>query len=183
MLAYYQYMNSITYPYLPYGKKLHYTEKENPFMKTAMEFAKEHSTDRHHPTGSVVVKNNEIIGRGANQVPLKNPIIKEFHKKGWCMRKILKIPSGQKYWLCPGCSKSSDHSEQQAVRDAQKNHGDVKGADLYLWGHWWCCEPCWNAMLGAGINKVYLLEGSEKMFDKNHAEHIIGRQFDTIPTK
>ncbi len=32
-------------------------------------------------------------------------------------------------------------------------------------------------MIEAGIQNVYLLEGSERMFDKNHAENIIGRQF------
>lgn len=50
--------------------------------------------------------------------------------------------------------------------------------DLYLWGHWWFCEPCWNAMIEAGIRDVYLLENSEVLFNKAHPENIIGRQFE-----
>jgi deoxycytidylate deaminase len=176
-------MNPIAYPYLPEGKNIRYVAQDNSYIQIAKEYAKEYSTDRQHPTGSVVVREGLIIGKGANQVPLKNPKLKELHKNGWCVRRIFKIPSGQKYWLCPGCSKSSDHSEQQAVRDAIKNHGDIKGADLYLWGHWWCCEPCWNAIINAGIKDVFLMEGSERMFDKNHKEHVIGRQFDILHNK
>lgn len=178
MLACYQYMNPIAYPYLPEGKKINYVPADNLFIQTAKEFAKEYSSDRQHPTGAVIVKDGEIIGRGANQVPLKHPKLKEFHKNGWCVRKILKVKSGEKYWLCPGCSKCSDHAEQQAVYDAQKGGKEIVGADLYLWGHWWCCEPCWNRMISVGIKDVFLIEGSEKMFDKNHAENIVGRQFD-----
>lgn len=173
-------MNSIAYPYLPEGKTIKYVGGDNAFMRAAKEYAKEHSTDRQHPTGAVVVKDGEIIGRGANQVPLKHPKLKEFHKKGWCVRKILKVKSGEGYWMCPGCSSPSDHGEQQAVRDALKHEKGVEGADLYLWGHWWCCEPCWNAMIDGGIKDVYLIEGSERMFDKNHGENIIGRQFDIL---
>jgi hypothetical protein len=52
---------------------------------------------------------------------------------------------------------------------------DMKDADLYLWGHWWCCESCWTAILGAGINKVYLEEGSEVNFNREHSDHTIGQ--------
>jgi deoxycytidylate deaminase len=171
-------MNPIAYPYLPEGRNILYVPADNEFMVMAREYADSHSTDRQHSTGAVIVKEGKVIGRGANQVPLKNPQLKELHKNGWCVRKILKIKSGEKYWLCPGCSKSSDHAESRAVRDALKNEKNVAGADLYLWGHWWCCKPCWDAMVAAELKNIFLIEGSEKMFDKNHKENIIGRQFE-----
>ena len=58
-----------------------------------------------------------------------------------------------------------------------KNGHDTVGADLYLWGHWWACAPCWNAIIESGIENVYLLEGSERLFNKAHHGNVIGRQF------
>lgn len=38
-------------------------------------------------------------------------------------------------------------------------------------------------MIDGGIKDVYLIEGSERMFDKNDGENIIGRQFDILSGK
>src|SRR3989344_441935 len=59
-----------------------------------------------------------------------------------------------------------------------KNGHETIGADLYLWGHWWACQPCWNAIIEAGIENVYLLKDSERLFNKASPDNIIGRQFD-----
>ena len=155
---------NISYPYLPEGRTVLYIDAGNSFMKEAEYLAKNKSTDFYHPTGAVVVKNGVIIGRGANQSALKNKTLISLHKNYFCVRRILKIKTGEKYWLCPGCSSYKYHAESGAVRDALKNKQDIRGADLYLWGHWWCCKPCWDAMISAGIKDVYLLEGSEKLF-------------------
>ena len=170
-------MSPISYPYLPEERSIKYVLEDNEFIDAAKEFAAAFSSDRQMPTGSVIVKDGEIIGRGANQIALTNPKYIELHRKYLCVRKLLHVPSGQKYWLCPGCASPSEHSERRAIRDAHQAGADTKGADLYLWGHWWCCEPCWNAMIAAGIRDVYLLEGSEILFDKNNKENITGRQF------
>lgn len=157
--------NTIRYPYLPQGRTILYVPPEDQYMQAAAACAKTDSTDRLVPTGSVVVREGVIIGRGANQVPIKNPYFAEFHRKHLCVRRLLKVPSGQKYWLCPGCASPSEHSEQRAIRNARAAKQDTHGADLYLWGHWWCCEPCWNAIIGAGIANVYLMRGSEVIFN------------------
>jgi len=86
------------------------------------------------------------------------------------------IPTGQQYELCEGCH-PKNHSEPRAIADAKKNGHDTKGADLYLWGHWWACETCWQTMIAAGIKNFYLMEGSEKLFNKSHPKNIIGKQF------
>jgi len=171
-------MSSIVYPYIPEGKKILYVPESNEFMAEAKRVCRELSTDRSIPTGAVVVRNGKVIGRAANQSAIKNPSLLKLHKKGLCIRRMLKIKSGEKYWLCPGCASSRNHGETLSVLNALENNSKIEGADLYLFGHWWCCEPCWNSMIKGGIRNVYLLEGSEKLFNTAHPENIIGKQFD-----
>ena len=112
----------------------------------------------------VVVMNGEIIGKDANQSALKNKKLIELHKNGFCVRKFLKIKSGEKYWLCMGCASYKHHAEARAIADANKKGNKTQGADLYLYGHWWCCKPCWDVMISAGVRYVYLVEGANEMF-------------------
>jgi deoxycytidylate deaminase len=154
------------YPYLPEERTIGYVPADNEFMREAKRVRDTMSTDRNHSTGAVVVLNGEIVGRGANQSALKNDKLLDFHKNTFCVRRFLKIKTGTKYWLCPGCSSSRHHGETRAVKDALKNKGSIQGADLYLYGHWWCCRPCWDEMIKAGIDKVYLVEGATELFKR-----------------
>ncbi len=157
---------TVRYPYLPPGRVILYVPLDNPWMTAAATAARDYSTETNHPTGAVVVRQNKILGRGANQAAIKHAWLATIHKKYFCVRRFFNIPSGQKYWLCPGCAQYRHHAEQRAVRDALAQHSqEVAGSDLYLWGHWWCCQPCWEAMLGAGIANVYLLTDSEILFN------------------
>jgi deoxycytidylate deaminase len=161
--------NQIKYPFLPEGREIKYVSADNPFMKKARIFAKNNSLDETMPNASVLVLNNEIIALAANG--------SDFHKYNECERVKLGIPTGQGYDLCEGCH-PKNHSEQSVIREAKNLGLQTFGADIYLWGHWWCCESCWNVMIQSGIKDVYLLEGSEVLFDRNHPENIIGRQFE-----
>ncbi len=158
----------IDYPYLPEGKTIEYVEISNKFMAEAKKFAREHSLDENMPTASVIVKDGQIIGEGANG--------SDYHKKFECERVKQKIPTGQGYELCEGCH-PKNHSEPKAVFDAQSKGFDTKGADLYLWGHFWCCEPCWKSMIAGGIKDVFLLKDSEILFNKQSPNNIVGKQF------
>jgi deoxycytidylate deaminase len=159
--------NMKQYPYLPEGRQILYVPITDKFMALAKETAMKESTDFGQPTGSVVVKDGEILGKAANRAPLGHiKVLNELHKRGWCIRRFLKIKTGTKYWACPGCAKYSDHSEQRAIKDAVKNGKDPVDADLYLWGHWWCCKPCWDKIIGANIKNVYLLDTSEENFKR-----------------
>ncbi len=145
--------------------ELFFVTKEDQYMKAAEFFRNNDSTDKFHSTGAVVVKEGEIIGSAANQAGFKHPYFIRLHEKGYCIRKWLRIKSGTRYWLCPGCSKSKDHAETGATKDALKGSPEkVKGATLYLYGHWWCCEPCAKAMVDAGIRSVVLLENAKDTF-------------------
>lgn len=159
----------IQYPYIPAGKTIEYVSMDNEFMQAAKAFAREHSLDKVMPNSSVIVCDGEVIAAGANG--------SDYHDTHECERVKQGMPSGQGYELCEGCH-PKNHGEQSAINSAKSKGVDVSGADLYMWGHWWCCESCWDAMENAGINQVYLLEGSEKLFNKDHADNIVGHQFD-----
>ncbi len=167
-------MKDIQYPYLPEGVTIEHVPLTG-FMEEARKMAVETSTDLLQRTGAVIVKDGIIIGQGSNQTPLPGKFLRELHKNGWCVRKQLKIKSGTKYWMCPGCAKNHHHGEARAVRNAIKEGKDTEGAELYLWGHWWACKPCWDSMLGAGIKKLYLLEDSDELFNPKSSRSILGK--------
>jgi deoxycytidylate deaminase len=159
--------SSVPYPYMPTEGIIHYVSADNTFMQAARAVAAEQSLDKTMPTGSVIVRDNTILGKGANG--------STYHETHGCERVRLHIPTGQGYELCEGCS-PKNHSEPKAIADARKNTKDLRGTVVYLWGHWWCCESCWNAMFEQGINTVYLLENSEILFNKDATGNIVGRQ-------
>jgi deoxycytidylate deaminase len=159
---------NIKYPYLPEGRTILYVAEDNKNMLAAKEFALKYSTDKQVSTGAVVVADSgEILASAANQTPIKNKFLLDTHKN-WCIRKFFKIPSGQKYWLCPGCASHKNHGEYRAVVALQKKFPNQThvNCDLYLYGHWWCCKPCWDKMIEVGIRNVYLMQGVEKLFTK-----------------
>jgi deoxycytidylate deaminase len=159
----------IKYPFLPEGREIRYVPASNEFIKEARAFAREHSLDAAMPNASVLVKDGIIIARAANG--------SDFHKNNECERIRRNIPTGQGYELCEGCH-PKNHSEQSVINEAKDSGFETEGSDIYLWGHWWCCGPCWDEMIKSGIRYVYLLEGSEILFDKNNPDNIVGNQFE-----
>jgi deoxycytidylate deaminase len=147
-------------PYLPPGKDILYVPNDHEFMQMARHEAEQNSLDKSHPTGAVLVQNEIPIGMGANG--------SSFHTNVGCVRKLFKVPTGKLYGLCSGCS-PKNHAEQQAIKAALKKGETVQGADIYLWGHWWCCESCWHAMIKAGVNNVYLPQNAWEQFGKERA--------------
>jgi len=159
----------IKYPYLPEGRTILYVPMSNQYMLEAKEYAKKNSLDKTMPNSSILVRDGKIIGRGANG--------SNYHDLHGCERIRQNIPTGQGYELCEGCS-PKNHGEPKAIKNAKELGNDTNGADLYLWGHWWCCEPCWNEMIKAGIKNVYLLENSEVLFNKADPKNVVGKQFE-----
>jgi deoxycytidylate deaminase len=145
-------------PYLPVGREILYVTIDHEFMQLAKQVAHTESLDSLHPTGAVLVKNGTVVGVGANGSGV--------HTRYGCVRKWFKIPTGKFYALCSGCS-PKNHAEQKAIKAALSAQKNTKGADLYLWGHWWCCQSCWQAMIDAGVKDVYLPEKAWKSFGKS----------------
>jgi deoxycytidylate deaminase len=161
-------MHKLIYPYLPNEGVILYVDASSTYMRAAKATSRRYSLDKTMPTGSVVVKNGVIVGRGAN-----GSIYHETHE---CERVKRGVPTGQGYELCEGCH-PKNHSEPKAIAAALVHTSSLDGAALYLWGHWWCCEPCWKTMLKNGITTVYLLRGSDQLFNKDSAANIVGKQF------
>ncbi len=167
--------NTISYPFLPPGKKIEYVGIDDPYMLHAKEVARK-STDHAMPTGAVITCDGIIIAEASNKAALTNPTLIKLHKK-YCIRRMCNIPTGKKYWACPGCASHENHGEYRAVLMALKKlPKEYDELDLYLWGHWWCCEPCWNKMFSIGIKRVFLLEKSEILFNNKEPGNIIGKQ-------
>lgn len=159
---------SIRYPYLPEGRRFTYVPADDPAMSMAREHARTHSLDKVMPAAVVLVKDGEVIGIGANG--------SDYHETHPCRRIELGCRSGEGYDLCEGCH-PKNHAEPTAIADARARGNATAGATAYMWGHWWCCRDCWEAMEAAGIAGVCLLEGSEILFNKEHPGNIVGRQF------
>lgn len=164
-------MTGIDYPEpLPEGREIKYVPQTHPYMLLARAHALTHSLDDAVKTGSVVVKDGILLGRGANG--------SDYHKTHECEREKLKkaglIRTGEGYDKCEGCH-PKNHSETRAIEDAKSRGFDPRGADLYLWGHWWCCAPCWKAINEAGIRDVFLVEKSEILFRHGADGNILGK--------
>lgn len=161
----------VAYPYLPEGRTIQYVPKADLYMQMARTIAKEQSKDKTMPGAAVIVQNGIVIGMGANG--------SAYHETHGCERVRRGCKSGEGYDLCEGCS-PKNHSEPTAIRDAKSKNHETCGADLYLWGHWWFCKNCWAAMIPAGIKNVFLLEGSEVLFNKEKPGNIVGKQFSAV---
>ena len=162
----------IDYPYMPEGGRIQYVPADHKFMQIAKAYAQRESYDQHMPNCSVIVRDGEILGIAANG--------SDYHELYGCERKRLNSPTGQDYDKCEGCS-PENHGEAKAIANALSSLGknvSLEDAEVYLWGHWWCCEPCWNRMLGKGINTVNLIEKSQILFNRDVPGNIVGHQFD-----
>ncbi len=137
-------------------------------MRAAKRYAERYSLDKRMPCASLVAKRLIVFGLGANGSP--------HHKEHGCERVRLNCKTGEGYELCEGCH-PKNHSEVRALQATRINGNKTEGADLYLWGHWWLCKSCWDAIEQAGIVNVYLIEGSEILFNKEHPDNILGKQF------
>ena len=150
---------NIKYPYLPEGREIKYVPEGNVFMLEAKEAREELAGDPSYPVGSVLVKDGKVIARAGNGYNRGRQV----HV---CPRLVLESPTGTGYDLCdlhlhPG------HSEQMVIDEAVKAGYDPAGADLYLYGHWWACEPCWTKMIEAGIRDFYVVDDAHTRFHRD----------------
>jgi deoxycytidylate deaminase len=118
------------------------------------------SGDPLFPVGMVLVKNGKIIARAGNGF---NKGSGTLHV---CPRIVLESPSGTGYDLCH-LHDAPGHAEPMVIEAARKAGEDPTGADGYMYGHWWCCEPCWKVMIKAGVRDVYLLENADVEFSRD----------------
>jgi dCMP deaminase len=100
------------------------------YLRQAYKYAHKNSVDPSTHTGIVIVKNYQIIVRGANHGPGRLIIPDE----------ILHSPA--KYdWV--------EHAEQNGIHDAARKGIGLEGSTIY--SPWFPCSPCASAIIGAGI--------------------------------
>jgi len=157
------------YPYRPPGRRFRYVPGSDPIIRLAIRYARRFSRDPSMPNASVIVVGGKPVAAGANG--------SDYHRLHGCRRRSGGSETGQDYRLCAGCH-PRNHSERRAVLHARERQVDIHGADLYLWGHFGCCEDCWRVLLAAGIRDVYLVEDAERLFNKRHPDNVIGSQFE-----
>jgi len=155
---------------MPNDGKILYVGAGNQFIQAAKKIAEDSGCVKQS-TGAVIVIENEIVATGSN-AGLRVEI---------CPRITEKCATGTGYHHCQETCKQEGHAEKVASKaflnqlinqstPHQSLRSDAGQANqlspsLYLWGHWWCCEPCWDAMREAGINTVYLIENATELFD------------------
>ena len=54
------------------------------------------------------------------------------------------------------------------MRAAEQAGIPTEGADVYMYGHWWMCEPCWKTLIDHGIRDAYLVEDAHELFSKKN---------------
>ncbi len=143
----------IVLPYKSQAFEIDYID--NPYFESAKQFSITNSLDKNMPNASLLVKDSTIIGKAANG--------SKYHEENDCVRVSRGIPTGQGYELCPGCS-PVNHSESKAVTNVLASGQDTIGGEIYLYGHWWCCQPCSEAMEKSGVSKVHLSKSWVKQF-------------------
>lgn len=141
------------YPYLPKGRTIIYVQPENRFMKLATEMLANSGCTKQ-PTAAVIVKKGKILGKGVNAGK----------KVEVCPRVLRNCPTGTGYEFCKDVCEQEGHAEVMAIRNALSNHHDLKGASLYLDGHWWACQECWDNIIQSGISKVFLRTDSMELY-------------------
>jgi deoxycytidylate deaminase len=151
----------------------------NHFMGKAKDAALELSKTLVFPIGIVAVKDGVIVGRAGNGNGYHEEHENDSgHRKG-CVRRFLseeregrglpKFKGGEGFELCPGCS-TDYHAEANLIRSVVDKNS-LKGAEVYMYGHFWCCEACWEKMKEAQIAKVNLC-GDVDFSDKNNVKSL-----------
>jgi len=138
--------------------------KKEHFLNRA-KIGAERSTCLRRKVGAIIVKDEVQISSGYNGAPRKMDHCIDLKS---CLRKELKIPSGQNYELCRGV-----HAEQNAIINAARNGVNIVGGIMYISSEklkgeyndenetekiYAPCIMCKKMIINAGLEKVYMRE-------------------------
>ena len=118
-------------------------------------------------SGSVIVRDDQIVATGYTGAPRKTP---DCFERGFCLRQKLNIPSGQQYELC-----RSVHAEQNAIINAARAGVSLLGGDIYTFGsetesgkviNAIPCTMCKRMVVNAGIKRVICSITPKELYEK-----------------
>ena len=115
---------------------------EEKWMRAALYLKNDSTCVRRH-VGAIIVKDENVIGYGANRV---NDDIGKCTNET-CIRKVNNIPSGTRAELCYAV-----HAEQNAIIDAVKKGNDVNGSTIYVSDS--PCIICAKLLIAFGIKRI-----------------------------
>lgn len=159
----------VKYPYKPEGREFKFVGLDNPFMQEAKKARETLAGDHQWPIGGVLVHDGRVIARAGNGFS------RGYGAKHICPRIVLDMQSGQGYELCkvdgpdkPGLHDAPGHCEPSLLKAARDAGEETRGADIYMYGHWWFCKQCWDALIAAGIGDAHLLENAHEIFSRDN---------------
>jgi deoxycytidylate deaminase len=154
-------MPDVKYPYMPPDRHLKYVPADDPFMLEAAGARRDCSGDPLFPVGAVLVIGDRVVARAGNGFS-RGP--GEPHQ---CPRLLAGCKSGEGYELCH-LHDAEGHAEPMLMKAARDAGIDPTGGDVYMFGHWWCCEPCWKSMIDAGVRDVYVTDDAHERFSREN---------------
>lgn len=110
--------------------------------------ASRRSTCLRRQVGAVVVKDRRVLASGYNGAPSRLPHCEETG----CLRKRLKVPSGERHELCRGL-----HAEQNAIIQAATHGVSIQKGIIYTTN--FPCSICTKMLINAGIEAIMYLDG------------------------
>ncbi|MBT5808474.1 hypothetical protein HOI18_04350 [Candidatus Uhrbacteria bacterium] len=153
-------MTNVDYPYMPEGRELKFVSVEDSFMQEAAKARGERAGDPLWPIGAVLVKDGEVVATAGNGFD------KGAGRVHVCPRIVEECASGVGYELCD-LHNAAGHAEPMVIKVARDAGVETEGADFYMYGHWWCCEPCWNVLIDAGVRDVYVVDDAHERFSRD----------------
>ncbi len=139
---------------------------DNQFMRLAYEVAKAlYLLKRYNRKAlpvAVLVRHGKVVnvaaaGWGMHQA------------EGFCTREDIGLHDGEGYERCPYCAPGS-HAERLVCEGV-----DAQGCDVYVYGHFYFCEPCQEALNRAGVKDWYVLDNSQMLFNKKDPGCVINK--------
>jgi deoxycytidylate deaminase len=133
-------------PYLPAGRHLEITDElvDALPMGSAEIFARCSGCVKLQ-TGASIWRQGQLLGWGNNSVARPQEI---------CPRQDMLTGTG--YDLCKTVCQQHYHAERATIECALEAGHDLAGSSLFLYGHWWVCEDCWDHIIKARIARVFL---------------------------
>lgn len=121
--------------------------------------------------GAVIIRGDQVVATGYCGAPRGT---KSSLEHGFCLRKQLGIPSGQRYEMC-----RSVHAEQNAIINSARSGTSLFGGDMYIYGRVrsddgkveetldaFPCFICKKMLINCGLKRVIcsLKNGKFKIF-------------------